>query len=267
MIWDAREHSTPHSLFEASKRERAVEPSKRKNAWRGTCAVAQVRLNTGAVLADCHQFSSLLPARAVFVPRIGVPRVHTPAVNVGGRRKACPPSPADATWQRQRKSAQRVSETSKPPLAPRRAPVSFLESASPAFPLRRSTLEVEVKPALQTPLTLPWSASGNRRRGCPEPPNPRPHHAAGRDLPDFYRSHLIAGIFSLGPCTARSLFGAPKREWGVHYRRQSRRRPRAASARTPVPRPWRENPRAGSAHPPAPGWRKSPLPLLGNKKE
>ena len=32
MTWDAREHSTPHSLFEASKRERAVEPSKRKNA-------------------------------------------------------------------------------------------------------------------------------------------------------------------------------------------------------------------------------------------
>ena len=113
--------STPHSLFAASKRERVVEPSKRKNAWRGTCAYAQVRLNTGAVLTNCHQFSSLLPARAGLVPRIGFPRVYTAAVNVGGRSKARPPSPADATLERQRKLTQGVSQTSHPPPpAPRR---------------------------------------------------------------------------------------------------------------------------------------------------
>ena len=112
--------STPHSLFEASKRERAVEPSKRKNAWRGTCAVAQVRLNTGAVLAKCHQFSSLLPARAGLIPRVSGPRADTRAVIAGGHRKARPPSPADATLERKWKKKQGVSQTSHPPPAPRR---------------------------------------------------------------------------------------------------------------------------------------------------
>ena len=46
--------------------------------------------------------------------------------------------------------------------------------------------------------------------------NPRSHHAAGRDFLDFYRTLPPRGVFSLGPCTARSLFGVPKREWGVH---------------------------------------------------
>ena len=112
--------STPHSLFAAAKRERAVEPSKRKNAWRGTCAVAQVRLNTGAVLANCHQSWSLLLARAGLVPRVSFPRVYTAAVIAGGYRKAHSPSPADAIWERQRKSTQGVSGTSQPP--PRTTP-------------------------------------------------------------------------------------------------------------------------------------------------
>ena len=114
MTWDAREHSTPHSLFEASKRERAVEPSKRKNAGAELAHKAQVRLNTGAVLTNCHQISTLLSARAISLSRIGVPRVYTAAIIVGGRRKACPPSPADATLERQRKETQRVSGTSNP---------------------------------------------------------------------------------------------------------------------------------------------------------
>ena len=54
------------------------------------------------------------------LPRIGFPRAYTPAVNVGGRRKARPPSPADATLERKRKSAQGVSQTSKPTRNPRR---------------------------------------------------------------------------------------------------------------------------------------------------
>ena len=99
----------------------------------------------------------------------------------------------------------------------------------------RSSLVVEEKPVFQAPLTLPRrsqrSASGNRRRGCPEPPNPLAIHAAGRDFPKIQNALSPRNIFSLGPCTARSLFGAPKREWGVHSRRQSRRHPRAASAR------------------------------------
>ena len=88
---------------------------------------AQVRLNTGAVLADCHQFSSLLLARAVFVPRIGFPRVYTAAVNAGGHRKACPPSPVDATLERKRKSAQGVSGTSKTPARTTPRAETFLE--------------------------------------------------------------------------------------------------------------------------------------------
>ena len=58
---------------------------------------AQVRLNTGVVLKGCHQFCTHLPARAILVPRIGFPRVYTLAVNAGGRGKAHPPGPADAT--------------------------------------------------------------------------------------------------------------------------------------------------------------------------
>ena len=43
-----------------------------------------------------------LPARAGLVPRIGLPRVYTPAVNAGGSWKACPPGPADATLEKRR---------------------------------------------------------------------------------------------------------------------------------------------------------------------
>ena len=116
--------STPHSLFAASKRERAVEPSKRKNALRGTCAFAQVRLSTGAVLLGCHQFCTHLPARAGLFPRIGGPRVSNAAVIAGGHRKARPPGPADAApalpGERQRKEKQGVSGRSQPPRHPRR---------------------------------------------------------------------------------------------------------------------------------------------------
>ena len=104
---------------------------------------AQVRLNTVAVLANCHQFSSLLPARAVLVPQIGFPRAYTPAVNVGGHRKACPPGPANATL------ALPGSTSGK-----RRRPVLFLESAFPACTLRRSSLVVVGKPVLLAPLAL-----------------------------------------------------------------------------------------------------------------
>ncbi len=47
-------------------------------------------------------------------------------------------------------------------------------------------------PASSRSAAAPWalrgSASGKRRRGCPEDPNPRTTHTAGRDLPDFYRT-------------------------------------------------------------------------------
>ena len=104
---------------------------------------AQVRLNAGAILTNCHQFPSLLPARAVLVPQIGFPRAYTPAVNVGGHRKACPPGPANATL------ALPGSTSGK-----RRRPVLFLESAFPACTLRRSSLVVVGKPVLLAPLAL-----------------------------------------------------------------------------------------------------------------
>ena len=79
-----------------------MEPSKRKNAWRGLAHKAQVRLNTGVVLANCHQSCTPLPARAGLVPRMDVPRVYTAPVVAGGGRKACLPSPADATLEKRR---------------------------------------------------------------------------------------------------------------------------------------------------------------------
>ena len=50
-----------------------------------------------------------MPARAELFLSIRFPRVHTLAVNAGGYRKACLPSPADATLERKRKEKQRVS--------------------------------------------------------------------------------------------------------------------------------------------------------------
>ena len=89
----------PFSFWRPKKRTGRGR-SKRKNASRRTCAFAQVGLSTEAVLADCHQSWSLLPARAGLFPRIGFPRVYTAAVNVGGRRKARPSGPADAALAR-----------------------------------------------------------------------------------------------------------------------------------------------------------------------
>ncbi len=58
--------------------------------------------------------------------------------------------------------------------SPTGAPFLSVESASPAFTPRRSSLVVEVKPILLAPLTLHRSASGNRRRECPKPPKECP---------------------------------------------------------------------------------------------
>ncbi len=87
--------------------------SKRKERLAPNLRRAQVGLNAGAVLADCHQFSTHLPARAGLFPRIAFPRVYAPAVNVGGHRKVCSPGPADAAMERKRKEQRRVSGTSK----------------------------------------------------------------------------------------------------------------------------------------------------------
>ena len=122
---------------------------------------AQVRLNAGAVLANCRQSWSLLPARAGLFPQTGVPRVYTAAINAGGRRKACPPSLADATsalpGERQRKEQQRVSGHSKT-------------------------------------------------------------HAPSTPRTEIFRTSTVlshrAAFFSLGPCTARSLFGKTKKRMG-----------------------------------------------------
>ena len=116
------------------------------------------------------------------------------------------------------------------PTGARRGP--SLESDFPAFTLRRSSLVVIGKPVLLAPLTLHWSASGKRSRGCPGNPNPRPHHAAGRDFPKTQNTLSPRKRFFLLDRARPVLFLArPKREWGVHSRRQSRHRPRAASAR------------------------------------
>ncbi len=164
-----------------------MELSKRKNAWRGTCAQGASSLKYGGC-------SSGLP-----------PILHPPT---------------DALF------------------------LSF-ESAFPAFTLRRSSLVVIGKPALQAPLTLLSSASGNRRRGCPGPPNPRAIHAAGRDLPKTRHAAPPRNIFSFPPCTAHFLFDVSKRKWGVHSAGKAgvvprpapvarKKRPRAASARKPL---------------------------------
>ena len=117
-----------------------------------------------------------------------------------------------------------------------------LNRSSPAFTLHRSTLVVVEKPVLLAPLTLHGSASGKRSRECPEDPT---HAQSTPRAETFLESDTLShreSVFSLGPCTARSLFGAPKREWGVHSAGKAGvPRPRAASARSPVPRPWREN--------------------------
>ena len=147
----------------------------------------------------------------------------------------------------------------------------------------RSTLEVEVKPALLAPLTLPRRSqrapAEKEAGGVPNLQNPRATHAAGRDFPGTRRAGPPRGVFSLGPCTARSLFGAPngapagtQRSGSCGERRSKgacavfavrRKRsqadfatttmggafPPAKPASSPVPRPWREKerPRAASA--------------------
>ena len=193
---------------------------------------AQVRLNTGAVLADCHQFSGLLPARAGLFPRIGLPRVYTAAVNVGGSRKARPPCPADATWQRKRKEKRGVSQTSKPPPAPRRGQSPSLESAFPACPPRRSTLEVIGKPSLQAPLTLPRcsqaaqaerEAEGIRDLQTPAQPTPRAETFLKSDMlphrETFFLFHRARRIFFLmsqkenGGCIPAGKAGVVPRPW------------------------------------------------------
>ena len=195
-----------------------MEPSKRKNAGAELAHKAQVRLNTGAVLTNCHQISTLLPARAIFLSRIGAPRVYTTAVIVGGRRKARPPGPADATLERQRKEKQGVSKTSKPTLNPRRAPDSSFELASPAFTLRRSSLVVEGKPALLAPLTLPGSSGAAQAERESGGVREIQTHALSTPRAETFlkpdsQSHRAA-FFSLGPCTARSLFGKTKKRMG-----------------------------------------------------
>ena len=67
-----------------------------------------------------------------------------------------------------------------------------LESPSPACTPRRSSLVIIGKPALQSPLPLPWKREGQGIRNFQ---NPRPHHAAGRVFPDFYRTLPPRGVF------------------------------------------------------------------------
>ena len=111
----------------------------------------------------------------------------------------------------------------------RRAPFFFLESALPACTIRRSTLEVIVRPVLLAPLPLHGKRGG---RECPDAPTPRATYAAGRDFPKPQHAAPTRNIFSFPPCTAHFLFDVSKRKWGVHSRWQSRRRPRTASARS-----------------------------------
>ena len=179
-----RQHSTPHSLFAAAKRERAVEPSKRKNAWRGTCA-------QGASSLKCGGCSSGLPPKLESptgarrdpslesVSPALTPRRSTLEVEV----KPALQAPLTLPWSANGNRRRGCPEAPNPRPHPGAHRDLSLESVSPALTPRRSTLEVEGKPALQAPLTLPWSASGNRRRGCPKPPNPRATHAAGINFP------------------------------------------------------------------------------------
>ena len=175
---------------------------------------AQVRLNTGAVLADCHQFSSLLPARAILVPRIGVPRVYTAAVVAGGYRKARPPGPADATMERQRKEKQRVSGRSKPPHNPRRAGL-FLRIGFPRVCTAAVVAGGYRKARPPGPADATLERQRKEKQGAvrvlqtPARTTPR----AETFLEPDKQSHRAA-FFSLGPCTARSLFGKTKKRMG-----------------------------------------------------
>ena len=154
------------------KRKRAVDGPKEKNAWRGTCAFAQVRLKYGGCSSGLPPilqsptgalFSFLESAFPAFTLRrsslvvIVKPALLAPLTlpwsASGKRSRGCPGDPNPRTIHA--------------------APDFSCESVSPAFALRRSSLVVIVKPALLAPLTLPWSASGKRSRGCPGNPNPR----------------------------------------------------------------------------------------------
>ena len=112
----------------------------------------------------------------------------------------------------------------------------------------RSSLVVEEKPVFQAPLTLPRrsqrSASGNRRRGCPEPPNPLAIHAAGRDFPKIQNAlSPRKRFFSWTVHGPFSFWGAKKRMGGAFPPAKPASSPRRVGAKIPAPL-RRESPRA-----------------------
>ena len=223
-------HFHPPFSFRSCRKENGPWTVQKKRTLGAELAPqAQVRLNTGVVLADCHQFFSLLPARAVLVPRIGFPRVYTAAVIAGGYRKARPPGPADATLERQRKEKQRVSGRSKPPHNPRRAGL-FLRIGFPRVYTAAVVAGGHRKDRTPGPADAAPALPGERQRKAPQgvsgkskpPLTPRRGQRLSGLLPKlshretFFLFHRARRIFFLM---------SQKENGGCIPRRQSRRPP------------------------------------------
>jgi hypothetical protein len=146
---------------------------------------AQVRLNAGAVLANCRQFSSLLPARAGLFPQTSVPRVCI----LGSRRWwssespsswprcRCPGAPSGAAAESEAAGIRNLQTPAR--TTPR---IGVPRVHTPAVVAGGHRKACPPSPAAAAP-ALPGSGSGKSSRGYPEPPNPRPHHAANRRSP------------------------------------------------------------------------------------
>jgi hypothetical protein len=97
----------------------------------------------------------------------------------------------------------------------------------------RSTLVVIGRPVLRAPLTLPWKREG---RGVPNLQTPAlSTPRAETFLESDTRSHRES-VFSLGPCTARSLFGKTKKRMGGAFPpAKPASSPRRGGAKNPAP--------------------------------
>ena len=133
-MFDETWHSTPPFSFWRAKKRTGGGAVQEKKRLARNLRRAQVRLQYGGCSSELPpKPESSAGARRTFSTNQPSPRLYPWRVNAGGRRKACPPGPADATpalpGERQRKSAQRVSGRSKThaPSTPRAA--TFLKPA------------------------------------------------------------------------------------------------------------------------------------------
>ena len=208
----------------------------------GPCTVQKKRRFWGPTLPPCGKvgqrgssesvppkFDNLLPSALDRVlGRSAFPHLAAWVHRRGGQRKAFPISPAAAARALQGSGSGKRRRNHAVLDRPRNSNSRGSRLTTSARPFPRPTL----RPAGFYPRSLVKSASPSLT---------------------LHGSSLDKSVFSLTPCTARSLFAAAKREWGVHSRAAKRHIPRPRPWAGPVPRPWRGTPVPPTAESPLMG--------------